>query len=335
MIRKKLIFILLLCSTALSAAPIAPMKEGSGRVGIDYYPTYVSETKHLSTIGYKNNNSWRDIIIDSPSKGKPIHDEVKEILSTINNKLFNVVETEAREGINDTPTLRFRELKRARLVGPLKTKIITQNNGVVTVEVSGFTFDAEVKVDWLGFTLYGDVDTSTLRFSADYELNTARVYNLRDIGNLQVDIDIDGNGIINSIVAETVEVLADIFVPDFVQDSVDDALNELNDNEYYVKAFDNVILPQTWIIDGIDIGLEIKDAIKGINPGKYISISLYEWDERYYEGSMYRYYYRNRAEVDISNSYKFDYSNEPVYTVGDWENPCAGAGGAGSGCYEP
>ncbi|PKG73496.1 hypothetical protein CXF86_17455 [Shewanella sp. GutCb] len=300
-----------------------------------YYPTYVSQTKHLTTIGYKHNNNWRDIIVDSTSMGKPIHDEVKEILSTINNKLFEVVEAEAREEINDTPTLRFRELKRAQLIGPLNTKIITQSNGVVTVELSGFTFDAEVKVDWLGITLYGDVDTSTLRFAADYNVSTGRVYNLRDIGNLQVDIDIDGNGIINSIVAETLDVLQYIFFPDSVQDAVDEAINELNDNEYYVKAFDNVILPQTWIVDGIDIGLEIKDAIKGINPGEYISISLSEWDERYYEGSKYRYYYKNRAVIDISNEYKFDYGNEPVYATGDWINPCAGPGGSTSGCYEP
>lgn len=335
MVRKIFMLLLLLSSATLSAAPTYSVTEANGEVGINYYPTYVSETKHLTTIGYKNNNSWRDIIVDSPSKGRPIHDEVKEILRIIDDALFEAVEVAVHSAIDDISLATYRGLIKADLVGPINTKIITASSGVITVELGGFSFDSEVKLDWRLFTLYGKVNTSTLHFAADYDVSTGRVYNIRDIGNMQIDIDIDGDGLINSIVAEVADVIADIYTNYFIEEAIEEAITDLNNGEYYVQAFDNVILTNTWVIDGIDIGQIIKDAIAGIRDNQYISIELHDWDERYYEGSRYNYYYRNRAVVDVNNSFKFDYGNEPVYSTGNWSNPCAAPGGSNSGCYEP
>ena len=300
-----------------------------------YYPTYVSRTDHLTELSYKSSGSWRGIVINNNLAGKPLHNEVKSAFNSINSELFDYVESAAREEINDIPTLSFRELKYAKLVGPLKTKIITSGDGVITSEVSGFNFSSEVKVEFTLLTLYGKVNTSELRFSADYDVITGRVYNLRDIGHMQVNFDVDGNGIINSAVAEVLEALVNIFKPDFIQDSVDESLDQLIENEYYIAGLDSVIPEGVWVIDNIDIGIKIKDAIRGIKAGEYIDITLTEWEQRFYEGSKYRYYYRNRVQIDISNNYKFDYGNEPVFATGDWINPCAGPGGSNSGCYEP
>lgn len=300
-----------------------------------YYPTYVSRTDHLTEISYKSSGLWDSTVINSSLAGKPLHDEVKSAFNSINSELFNYVESAAREEINDLPTLRFRELKYAKFVGPLKTKIMTSGDGVITTEVSGFNFSSEVKVEFTLFTLYGKVNTSELKFAADYDVITGRVYNLRDIGNIQVSLDVDGNGIINSAVAEVLEALVNIFTPNFIQESVDESLDQLIEKEYYIAGLDSVIPEGVWVIDNIDIGMKIKDAIRGVKAGEYIDIALTEWEQRYYEGSKYRYYYRNRVQIDISNNYKFDYGNEPVFATGDWINPCAGPGGSSSGCYEP
>lgn len=300
-----------------------------------YYPTYVSATRHITTLGYKQGNTWQNTFIESTSKGKPVHDEVKAILHTIDDALFEAVDELARAAVDDISCLTYRGLIKADLVGPINTKITTATNGVITVELGGFSLDTETKVDFSLFTLYADIDTSTLRLAADYNVSTGKVYNIRDMGNMQVYIDVDGNGIINSIVAEFIDILANIYTVYFMEDAIEEALTDLGNEEYYIKAFDNVILSNTWIIGGVDIGQEIKDAIAATVPNQYVELELYDWDERYYEGSMYRYYYRNRAVVDVNGQFKFDYGNEPVYSEGDWINPCSGAGGSSSGCYEP
>lgn len=301
-----------------------------------YYPTYVSGTNHLVEISKKKSGAWNSIVvINNTSVGKPIHDETKGILKSINKELFDSIESAARKGINGISWMSFRELKYVTLDGPLQTKLITQSNGVITAEVGGFSLRSEVKFELSLFTLYGKVRTSELRFAADYDVITGRVYNLRDIGNTRVDIDVDGNGIINSLVAEGIEVLEGIFFPTFIQDVVDDGVNGLVNDEYYIAGLESVIPTGKWMVAGVDLGVKIKEMISGVSAEKYVSIGISEKNHRYYTGWSYRTYYMNQVELDISGNYKVEYGNAPIYSTGSWINPCAGPGGAGSGCYEP
>lgn len=88
-------------------------------------------------------------------------------------------------------------------------------------------------------------------------------------------------------------------------------------------------------INGVDVGLKIKNLITGVTPGKYISLSISESNLRYYYGGgVFRTYYKNKLSFDVSNNYSVTYENEPVFSTGNWINPCY-VGGASSGCYEP
>ena len=319
---KQLITLLILCYSLSASA---------------YYPTYVSKTDHLIALSNHSSGTWNSITLNNASAGKPIHDEIKNIYKIINRELFLLAEQAMKDGLSGTSLADFKRLEYADMVGKLETKIITQSNGIISVEVGGFYLNVRAQLDGIiGFAKAdAKVSTSQLRFAADYDVITGRIYNLRDIGNMQVYHDLSASGIIDNIVVGIVEVLEDIFFADAFEEMVDDALNKLIGTEYYIGGVDSVIEEGIWIIDGVDVGIKIKEAIKGVNADKYIVLALSEWDERYYEGSKYRYYYRNRLEIDISNEFTFDYGNSPVYAIGDWINPCAGPGGSSSGCYEP
>ncbi|MBO2628929.1 hypothetical protein [Shewanella algae] len=297
-----------------------------------YYPTYVSDTTHLTTIEDVHNG--RSIVLKNSSVGAPIHKEVKDILNSINGEIKNSLTIAAKDGINGLGG-RFRNLVRSELTGELTTKIITEGNGVVKVEVGGFNLSAEVKFDYAGITLYGDVTTSKLKFTADYDVITGEVYNLRDVGNTKVYVDVDGNGIINNLVAETAEELLHIFKPNMFNNLVSESLGKLVNNRYYVGGINSVIPEGKWVFEGVDVGKTIKNSIKGVSPGKYVSLSISEWKHRYYYGGgTFRYYYRNKLTLDVSNNYIVTYENEPVFSTGNWINPCA-SGASNHGCYEP
>ncbi|MEM6187640.1 hypothetical protein [Shewanella vaxholmensis] len=317
---KKIVFLMLIYSTSATA----------------YYPTYVSKTNHLVEISQKNSGQWNSLVIlNDEAIGKPIHDETKKILTSINSKLFIATDSGAKKLINNIPTLRYKELKHITFNGPIETKITTQDDGIVTAEVKGFTLSTEVKFDMLGFSLYGKVKTSELNFSADYNVISGQVYNIRDNGNMRINVDIDGNGILNNLVAEAGEYLLDVFKPNFFQKNLESSINSIINNNYYIAGIESVVPDNTWVINGIDLGVEIKNIIKGTSPGKYLSLAISENNHKYYTGWLYRTYYMNKVEFDISGNYKVVYGNEPVYATGSWINPCAGPGGASHGCYEP
>lgn len=301
-----------------------------------YYPTYVSNTNHLVEISQKNSGQWNSlVVINDEAIGKPIHDQTKNILKSINRKLFITTDSGAKELINNIPTLKYKELKYITLNGPLETKITTQLDGIITTEVKGFTILTEVKFDMLGFTLYGKVKTSELNFSADYNVVSGQVYNIRDNSNMKIKVDIDGNGILNSLVAKAGGYLLNVFKPNFFQQNLDSSINSVINNNYYIAGIESVVPDNTWVINGIDLGFEIKNIIKGISPEKYLSLAISESNHKYYTGWLYRTYYMNKVEFDISGNYKVAYGNEPVYATGSWINPCNGPGGANHGCYEP
>lgn len=301
-----------------------------------YYPTYVSKTNHLVEISQKNSGQWNSLVIlNDEAIGKPIHDETKKILTSINSKLFIATDSGAKKLINNIPTLRYKELKHITFNGPIETKITTQDDGIVTAEVKGFTLSTEVKFDMLGFSLYGKVKTSELSFSADYNVISGQVYNIRDNGNMRIKVDIDGNGIFNNLVAEAGEYLLAVFKPNFFQQNLESSINSIINNNYYIAGIESVVPDNTWVINGIDLGVEIKNIIKGTSSGKYLSLAISENNHKYYTGWLYRTYYMNKVEFDISGNYKVVYGNEPVYSTGSWINPCAGPGGANHGCYEP
>lgn len=317
---KKIVFILLIYSTSATA----------------YYPTYVSKTNHLVEISQKKSGQWNSLaILNDETIGKPIHDETKNILMSINRKLFIATDSGAKKLINNIPTLKYKELKHITFNGPIETKITTQHNGIVSAEVKGFALSAEVKFDMLGFTLYGKVKTSELNFSADYNVINGQVYNIRDNGKMRINVDIDGDGILNNLAAEAGEYLLAVFKPNFFQQNLDSSISSIINNNYYIKGIENVVPDNTWIINDIDLGAELKNIINGVSPGKYISLAISEKNHRYYTGWLYRTYYMNKVEFDISGNYKVAYGNEPVYATGSWINPCAGPGGANRGCYEP
>jgi hypothetical protein len=298
-----------------------------------YYPTYVSNTKHLTEI--KNVNANRIIVIESSEIGRPIHNEVRDILNSIDDELKETLTIVARDGINGVSGGKFRGLLNSEINGEITTKIITDGNGIVRAEIGGFTLSAKVKFDYARVTLYGEINTSKLKFSADYNVITGKVYNLKDIGNTKVYVDIDGNGIFNGFIAKLAEKFIGIFKPSLFNDLVNDALGKLVNNSYYVGGLDDVIPEGEWIVGEVDIGQEIKDAINGISPGQYVSLTMSERNQRYYYGgNFHRNYYRNKLKIDVSNNYIATYENEPVFSTGNWINPCH-VGGASGGCYEP
>lgn len=294
-----------------------------------FYPTYVSDTKHLTEI--KEIYSGKSIVLESDYVGQPIHSKVKAILLGINKNLNEQLTTLAKDGMAGSNILTFRSLQRSSINGEITTKIITENNGVLRVEVGGFSIAAEVKFDVSRFTLYGDIKTSPLKFSADYDVVSGKVYNLQEISATRVYVDVDGNGIFNNIVAEVTDEVLDIFLPKLIRKSINDAL----DNTYYIGGLNDVIPIGEWVINGVDVGQQIKNLITGVSAGKYVSISISESNQRYYYGGgAFRNYYKNKLFFDVSNNYLVAYENEPVFSTGNWINPCY-VGGASSGCYEP
>lgn len=250
-----------------------------------YYPTYVAKTNHLVEISQKKSGQWDSlVVINNESIGLPIHNETKQILKSINDKLFTSIDSSARTEINKLPTFKYRELKSVTLNGPLETKIITQADGIITATVKGFTMSAEVKFDMSGFTLYAKAKTSELNFSADYNAINGQIYNIRDNGNMRISVDVDGNGIFNNLVAEATESLLKVFKPNFFQKELNSALSSINNQKYYVAGIESVVPENSWIINGVDLGVEIKNAIKGISPGNYISLAISENNHRYYTG---------------------------------------------------
>lgn len=300
-----------------------------------YYPNYVSGTQHLVEISQKSSGNWKSLVVlDNSAIGEPIHDKTKKILSAINSNLFDALELEA-EKISDIPTLTYKKLNDVTINGAINTKIMTDNNGIITVELSGFSISAVVRLGITGFSSTANVKTSDLKFAADYDIITGRVYNLRDIGNTRIDVDLDADSLLGSLVVESAESLLNIFDPSFFQGELDDIISGQLNNEYYIAGIDSVVPTGEWIVSGIDLGSEIQDLIRGVSAGKYISIGISENNLRYYTGYGYRTTYTNKVELDISGNYKVGYENAPVFSKGDWINPCAGAGGANSGCYEP
>lgn len=270
------------------------------------------------------------MVINNESIGLPIHNETKKILKSINEKLFSSIESSTRAEINKLPTFRYRELKHVTLNGPLETKIMTQPDGIITATVKGFTISTEIKIDISGLTLYAKIKTSELNLSADYNPINGQIYNIRDNGNLRVHVDIDGNGTFNKLVTKVTKSLLKIFKPNFFQQKLNSILSSIHNHKYYVAGIESVIPDNTWIINGMDLGFEIKNTIKGIHPEKYISIAISEKNHRYYTGWNYREYYMNKVDFDISGNYKISYENQAVYDTGRWINPCAS-----HGCYEP
>ncbi|WP_335912424.1 hypothetical protein, partial [Shewanella indica] len=103
-----------------------------------------------------------------------------------------------------------------------------------------------------------------------------QVYNIRDNGNLRVLVDIDGNGIFNKLAAKVTKSLLKVFKPNFFQQELNSILSSIHNHKYYVAGIESVIPDNTWIINGMDLGFEIKNTLKGIHPEKYISIAISE-----------------------------------------------------------
>lgn len=287
---------------------------------------YVSDVEYKGTATYKTDDYIYELYAVNESEFKPVVENARDITNQLHTlkmqmkgELKSLLENELRKEDADLSSYSFSIDNSDNKV---EVSLTGQSNGTIKATLGTFRIrlSATGKYRKAGVTIAEvevDANTSWFTITGTYDPTTGRVYNTSSSATVDLYYDVDtifkwlG---LDFIVADYIEDEVRPYANDFVSH-----VNTLSLGEHSLVGLNDVIPSSTYILGGVDVGRELKEALVNAIPQRTLTVEIARKLISYSVNSFYgnKNYVGHTIKVSYDDRYFLEFEDIPSYSLGN------------------
>lgn len=160
---------------------------------------------------------------------------------------------------------------------PIKFKLTGKSNGGIEVKVTipNLNIVAKAEKSWY-LDVKAKLNMSNIVVSGDYNLITGVIDNPQFSATKSVDVDSNFGPFLGPLEMLTIDKIAEYIISIGVTKVITQTLLSVQNSDTKILGLDQIVQPNKYIVNNIDVGQFIKESLSGLLDKQYIEVTLYQ-----------------------------------------------------------
>ncbi|WMB73757.1 hypothetical protein RA178_03780 [Shewanella oncorhynchi] len=160
---------------------------------------------------------------------------------------------------------------------PIKFKLTGKSNGGIEVKVTipNLNIVAKAEKSWY-LDVKAKLNMSNIVVSGDYNLITGVIDNPQFSATKSVDVDSNFGPFLGPLEMLTIDNIAEYIISIGVTKVITQTLLSVQNSDTKILGLDQIVQPNKYIVNNIDVGQFIKESLSGLLDKQYIEVTLYQ-----------------------------------------------------------